>query len=639
VNPGGEGVEHKAGLGAESRLPRRLQHRLLALRPRGLAPLWRLMGYVAVHRKDAALTLGFGTLGFLLSFVYPWIIGSVVDLVGSQTPPPSWQGRLLELTELAALTGLLHAVVLYGRGHFNLRLGASVARDLRQQLFEHLQRLSGTFYARQRTGALLSRVLHDVNDAISVVYLGIIVAVLDAGQLLLAFSLLWGIDPKLTLACVVVLPMYGLVFAVMNRRVREASERERAQRDWIAGQLSERLSGHALIKTYTAEQREAAQFTSALERLRGLSVAQSHQGHLVVSLGEVLVHLGTTVVIGYGGYLAIHAELTAGMLTRFLGYVVILYGPVRRFAELNTVYQSSLSAMRRIFELLDIRPAVTEKPRPRRSPPLAGHVRFEAVGFSYHGSSDESRACGEMCEVTPAPDQHPARTGDVLQDVSLEALPGERIAIVGPSGAGKTTLLSLLPRLQDVNHGRIVVDGTDVRAYALSTLRSAIAIVQQDSVVFSGTVFENIAYGRPEASTAQLLGAARAAHAHEFIERWPLGYETRLGERGIDLSGGQRQRLSIARALLKDPRILVLDEATSALDTESEQIVQHALERLMRNRTCFIIAHRLSTIANVDRIVVLDRGRVVESGSHGELVARRGRYASLIHAQATLIAG
>jgi len=600
----------------------------------GLRPLLRLLHYLGPHRRYALLTVLFGSAGFLLSFVYPYIIGSVVDLVTSANVPPARrEQRLWSLAQLGASVAVAHALIVYGRGHYNVLLGDAIVIDLRRELFEHLQKLSVRFYAKQQGGTILSRVLHDVKDATSIIYMGIVVAAMDAAQLLLAFVLLVQISPKLTAACVAVFPLYGLVFALTNPRMREASERVRAKLSQISGDISERIAGQALIKTYTAEQREAKRFSAEVEHHHRLIEMESHQGHLVAGSSELLVELGTTIVVGYGGWLALRGELTAGMLTRFLGYVVILYGPVRRFAELNITYQSSLAAIRRIFRLLEIEPTIVDAPFPRLMPPSAGHLRFEGVRFAYEDGSDEARS---LLDDERAPKTQVAPRW-VLDELDLEALPGQRIAIVGPSGAGKTTLVSLVPRLYDPAFGRVLIDAVDVRSYSLQALRSAIAIVQQDSFVFTGTIRENIAYGRPDAPEADVVEAAKAAHAHDFISALPGGYDALLGERGVNLSGGQRQRISIARALLKDPKILILDEATSSLDAESELLVQQALDQLMKGRTCLIIAHRLSTIRNADRIVVLEGGRIVESGKHDQLVASQGRYARFIRSQTVVL--
>jgi subfamily B ATP-binding cassette protein MsbA len=595
-----------------------------------LGSLRQMVRYVRPHRKYAVLTVFFGVLGFSLSFAFPWIIGNVVDAITATAMPAIDRRRTLaHMTELAALTAVLQAVVVYGRGHFNVHLGHGVVSDIRRALFDHVQTLSVGFFTRERTGSVLCHILHDVHEATTLIYTGAIVVVMDLTQVAVALVLLARISGALTVACVTLLPLYALVFAKMNPRVSTASERMQEQFGRISANVSERLAGQALIKVYTAEPGQSKRLGEELAEHHALVLTQSHCGHLVASLGEVLVHTGTTLVVGYGGWLALEGRLTAGQLTRFLGYMLILFGPVRRFADLNIMYQSSLSAIRRVFRMFDTAPAIISPLLPRAQAPVEGRVRLENVRFRY-----EVDAAPVHGDASSAP-RHRSRGPWVLDGVSLEANPGERIAVVGPSGAGKTTLISLLPRLYDVTDGCVLVDGIDVRDYPLPSLRAAIAIVQQETFIFSGTIRENLAFARPGATEDEIVRAARAAFAHDFITRLPDGYGTRLGERGVNLSGGQRQRLSLARAILKAPRILILDEATSSLDAESEAIVQHALETLAGSHTCFIVAHRLSTIRNADRIVVLERGRVVEVGRHDELLGRHGVYARLVRLQTT----
>ena len=609
----------------------------------------RLFHYVWAEKRLVALSTFFGVLGLCLPFVYPMIIGSVIDTVILARPDasgqvPTYEERrhwLLLLAGAGGLTAVVWAAIGYSKGHFTLQLGNHIITRLRRDLFEHFQKLSLQFYAKERTGGIVWRLVHEVHGVANVIYAGGLLLAFDLIQLVVATVLLLSISWKLGLAVLALLPFYVLTFYVFNPRVRDASDRVNRHLGDLSGDAQEQFSAMALVKTYAAEDRETQKFMAANQRHLGYVLHQSHLGHAVGAISEVLVHAGTAIIIGFGGWLALsEGKLTAGDITKFLGYVGIMYGPVRRFADLNLVYQNSLASIRRIFRVFEIQPAIVDKADAVTEPPVYGEVVYENVRFRYGDESAESQIRLDEDE----PDDSPYKIREnhrktepgpwVLDGITLRAEAGQKVALVGPSGSGKTTLASLLPRLYDPQEGRIVIDGRDSRDYTLKALRTAIGIVQQDSFLFSGTIKENILYGRPNATDEQVIEAAKAANAHNFIAKLPHGYDTHLGERGVNLSGGQRQRLSIARAILKDPRILILDEATSALDTESEALVQSALERLMRNRTSFIIAHRLSTVRNADMILVIDAGRIVEQGTHDELLKRRGGlYARLVKQQ------
>lgn len=598
--------------------------------------IWRFFAYVADYKPLLTLAVLAGLAKFALNYSFPWLLGAAVDHViePQGSTAADWDSRMHWLEMLAILgivLSIAHALVAYARGYWAAKLGNHIIRDLRQDLFDHLHRLSLHFYAKERTGSIVSRIITDIQTASQIINGGLINLAMDSFNLVLGMWLIFGINWKLALASLVAMPLYGLLFRSLNPRVKRASARVQSQISLISGNVQERLAGIALVKTYAAEQRETERFREDTEEHLDRVMQQSNLSQLVGACSEGLIHVGQTIVIGYGGYLALRGEITAGEVVKFMGYLAVMYLPVRRFAEINVVWQTSLSAIDRVFEVFDITPKIVQKMDAPKTRPERGEVVFDNVTFDYDDDSDESRIRLEerAADVPlPKPRNHP-----VLTNIQLHVNPGERIALVGPSGSGKTTLVSLLPRLYDVKAGRILIDGLDVRDYQLRPLRKAIGIVQQDSFLFSGSIRENIAYGNPTASDEQILAAAQAANAHEFIQKLPDAYESRVGERGVSLSGGQRQRVSIARAILKDPRILILDEATSALDSESESLVQQALERLMAGRTCFIIAHRLSTVRNAHRIVTLEAGRIVEIGNHDELLAKGGLYQRLVRQQ------
>ena len=403
-------------------------------------------------------------------------------------------------------------------------------------------------------------------------------------------ALLLAMDWQLALAALAVLPLHLLCMRRFGGKAHQTSKKLQEAYEEFSGDLNERIGGYALVKSFAAESREARGFFARARGLHNLVMNNSRVNIFSSTLVHWLTEVATLGLVWYGGYRVFHGQATIGEIVAFIPLVQQLYSPINRLSDMNRVVHSSLAAIERVFEVFDTQPEVRERPDAKRLPRVTGAVRFENVSFGYTAQR---------------------RT---LDDINLDIRAGEMIALVGLSGAGKTTLVQLLPRFFDPHAGRILIDGVDLREVKLRSLRSQIGTVAQDTVLFSGTIRENILYGNPDATEAQFQQVVQAAHVDEFVHKLPEGYETVLGERGAKLSGGQRQRVAIARAFLGDPRVLILDEATSALDSESEYLIQDALRRLMENRTSVVIAHRLSTILHADRIVVMDQGRIVQIG-------------------------
>ena len=491
-------------------------------------------------------------------------------------------------------------------------IGQRVVRDLRDQLFRHTLDQSAEFFSQRTTGQLMSRVTNDVSQVQQAVSETIGDLLRESLALIGYAVLLFYWDYRLALVCVTGAPIVVYPLVRFGQRVRRTSRRSQEELARLSHITAEAFTGHRIVKAFGAEAHEARRFSRASDRLYRTNLKITSTVALLPPLMEFLGGLAVVALIWYGSRRISSGVTTQGNFLAFIFAAFMMYTPVKKLSRVNTNLQQAIAAAERIFEMLDTHSEVTERPGARALPPLRDHLEFRNVNFAYKDAADSP----------------------ILQDVSFRVSAGQVIAIVGLSGAGKTTLVNLIPRFYDATGGSILVDDVDIRDVTLRSLRGQVGIVTQETVLFDDTIASNIAYGSPGATREAIEAASRAAHAHEFIEKLPNGYETDIGERGQRLSGGQRQRLAIARALLKNSPILILDEATSSLDAESEQLVQDALANLMRNRTAFVIAHRLSTVRRADKIVALERGRVAEIGRHEELLSRSGGvYAKLYSLQ------
>lgn len=482
--------------------------------------------------------------------------------------------------------------------------------DIRKKLYNHLQALSARFYANNQVGQVISRVINDVEQTKDFILTGLMNIWLDCITIIIALSIMFFLDVKLTLAALFIFPFYILTVYVFFGRLRKLT-RERSQAlAEVQGFLHERVQGISVVKSFAIEDNEAKNFDK--KNTNFLTRALKHTRWNAYSFAAIntVTDIGPIIVIGVGAYLAISGSITVGTLAAFVGYLELLFGPLRRLVASFTTLTQSFASMDRVFQLIDedydIKNGVGAQPIEIKQ----GSIDIDHVSFQYNDNE--------------AP---------ILKDINLSIEKGETVAFVGMSGGGKSTLINLIPRFYDVTSGQILIDGHNIKDFLTGSLRNQIGLVQQDNILFSDTVKENILLGRPTATDEEVVEAAKMANAHDFIMNLPQGYDTEVGERGVKLSGGQKQRLSIARIFLNNPPILILDEATSALDLESESIIQEALDVLSKDRTTLIVAHRLSTITHADKIVVIENGHIVETGTHRELIAKQGAYEHLYSIQ------
>lgn len=510
--------------------------------------------------------------------------------------------RMTELIGLFIGLVLLQGLCSMGHSYLTTWISQRIVADFRTHLFAHLQNLAVSFFARRRTGELLSRLMNDVTVIQSIVT----ETPIDTAKQLVTFiggiGFLLAMNWRLCLLILLLLPLLVLVAKFFGRKLKSLSTSIQDQTAALSTLLEEVISGIRIVKSFVQTKREEGRFLAQIQHGLALSLKRAGIMALFVPVISLLTFSAAAAVLWYGGTQVIEGAVTPGDLFAFVLFAGILIGPFSSAARVFAQVKEAQGATQRVFEILDAEADIRDIPNAHVLSAVKGHVRAEQVSFSYDPR-------------TP-----------VLSHLSFEAQPGELVAFVGPTGAGKTTVINLLHRFYDPVEGRITVDGHDLKEVTVDSWYRQVALVPQETVLFGGTILDNIRYGNPEASEEAVQEASKAAHAHEFISAFPDKYATVVGEKGINLSGGQRQRIAIARAILKNPRVLLLDEATSSLDTESERLVQEALERLMQGRTTFVVAHRLSTIQRADRILVLDKGRVVEQGTHAQLLERKGLY-------------
>ena len=559
--------------------------------------LRRFLAYLGPYRAIIGLATACGVIRYLIPLVLPWTLKILVDEFLLPTGArPRTQLHLLMLGLIALY--LVYGIASYWRSYLAGLAGHRLIFDLRGDLYNHLQRMSLSFFDRQRIGAVVARMTSDIASAQNFVGAAFVNTAMDLAAIAGVVVVLLVAHWKLALVAIAVLPCYALISHRLTRRIREQSRAIHDQLQEISGELHEQFGAISTIQSFTQEDTEARAFHKQSERFLRSVLSNVRLQSVALGATGFLTAIGPIVVLWVGALEVLAGRLTIGTLMAFYAYLGLLYQPVQRLTELNLIVANSLAAMDRIFEVFDTYPEVRERPGAAVLGRVRGEIAFEDVGFRYDGGPP------------------------VLQRFSHRLAAGASVALVGPSGAGKSTLAKLLPRFYDVTAGRITIDGTDVRDVTLRSLRQNIAIVAQEPILLSGTIAENLRYGRPDATDAEVLDAARLAFASEFIAQLPRGYETEIGERGVGLSGGQKQRLAIARAFLKDAPILILDEPTSALDPESETLIKEALQHLLEGRTVLIIAHRLSTIEHAHEVLVIDHGRVIEQGRHEELLAR-----------------
>jgi subfamily B ATP-binding cassette protein MsbA len=563
----------------------------------------RLLSYVKPYVLRIVIALLCTILAAATNLYIPKIIGDIIDNVLATKDLVALNNIALGIIVLMVLQGIF----LYGQTYFMAYVGQKVIIDIRRAIYQHLQRLSLLFFETRQIGTIMSYITNDVAALQSALVDNVIELVTQSVVLIGSVIFMFYLDWKLAFITFASLPFIIQAINISGRKLRIKSRVLQERAAHITAFLQESLSAVRVVKSFVREEYELKRFDNENNQNFSAQMKTVQVTSIITPVINILTAIGVTGIVWFGGHEVIAGNLTSGALISFLTYAINLTTPIKRLSSVYGNIQKALAAAQRVFEIIDTEPDIKDSPNAIPLPPVNGHVVFHEVTFEYHP--------GEP----------------VLSSLSFEAKPGQMVALVGPSGSGKTTIANLIPRFYDPLSGYIAIDGVKIKEATLNSLREQIGIVPQETLLFNGTVYENILYGDLAASRDAITDAAKAANAHHFIMEMPNGYETFIGERGATLSGGQRQRIAIARAILKNPQILILDEATSALDTESEALVQEALNKLMVGRTSFVIAHRLSTIQKADLILVMEKGKIIEQGQHDELVVANGLYSKLYH--------
>lgn len=573
----------------------------------------RYLRFVKPYRLEIFVTFILGVIKFAIPLFTPVLIKIVIDdIIGAKdlTNDEKTKELILWLGGTAILFFVIRPPVEYYRQYIAQKVSNTILFDIRQKLYAHLQKLGLKYYSNNRVGDVISRTINDVEQTKEFVMTGLMNVWIDLCTILIAIGIMLTLDVKLTLVSLIAFPFYAISVRYFFRRLRMLTRERSKALAGVQSYLHERVQGMSIIKSFTLEKHEQKIFGKTNGEFLDKALNQTRWNAKTFAVVNTITGIAPLIVVGYAGYQVIHGHLTVGTMAAFVAYIDSLYNPLRRLVNSSTTLTQSVASMDRMFELFDEKYDIEDAKDAKVLQHVKGKLDFENVTFNY----------GENGR-------------DVLKNVNLHIAPGQTVALVGMSGGGKSTIISLIPRFYDVIKGTVKIDDIDVRHSTIDSIRSQVGIVLQDNILFSDSVKSNILMGNPNATDEEIVEAAKAANAHDFIMSLPEGYDTKVGERGVKLSGGQKQRVAIARVFLKNPPILILDEATSALDLESEALIQESLDHLAHNRTTVIVAHRLSTITHADQIFVIDHGELKEKGTHDSLMSQNGIYHDLFQVQ------